>query len=189
MLVDITVSYILRILLAFVFSRGVLHKLCNFSQFNATLRSYRLLPEPLLPLISCFLILIEGFLAFGVLVKDWLYPSFIAAAIFTLYAWAMSINLIQGRDDLDCGCSGPSEFGQRVSWALVIRNGVLTLFALATAFPMTSGTLSVLEITTVFLASIAVILIYASIEQGIANQNRQTRYFALKTKDRRSAAE
>jgi len=189
MLVDITISYILRILLAFIFSRAALHKLCNFRHFNAQLSSYRLLPDPLLPAFSCFLILIEGFLAFGVLVKDWLYPSFIAAAVFALYAGAMSINLIQGRDDLDCGCSGPSGFGQRVSWTLVIRNGVLAFFAIATALPMTSRAFSMQDISTIFLASIAAIFIYASIEQAIANRNRQTQYFALRTKDRRGAVE
>ncbi len=186
---DITVSYILRILLVFIFSRAALHKLCNFRHFNAQLRSYRLLPEPLLPTFSCFLILIEGFLALGVLVKDWLYPSFIAAGALALYAVAMSINLLQGRDDLDCGCSGPSGFRQSVSWALVIRNGVLVFFALATALPTTSRTLSMQDISTIFLASIAVIFIYASVEQAIANWNRQTQYFALKTKDQRGAVE
>ncbi len=151
--------------------------------------AYRLLPDPLLPAFSCFLILVEGFLAFSLLVTGWLYPSFIAAAVLALYAGAMSINLIQGRDDLDCGCSGPSEFAQRISWALVIRNCVLAIFALATALPITSRSLSVVDITTIVLASIAVIFIYASIEQAIANQHRQTQYFALKTKDNRGTVE
>jgi len=189
MSVDITISYILRLLLVFVFMRAVLHKLRSYSHFNAQLSSYRLLPDALLPAFSCFLILLEAFLAFSLLVTGWLYPSFIAAAVLALYAGAMSINLIQGRDDLDCGCSGPSEFGQRVSWALVVRNGVLAFFALATALPITSRTLSMLDITTIVLASIAVIFIYASIEQAMANQDRQTQYFALKTKDQQGTVE
>lgn len=189
MSIDITISYILRFLLVFVFLRAVLHKLGNYSHFNVQLETYRLLPTHLLPAFSCFIILVEGFLTFGLLVKGWLYPSFIAAALLALYAGAMSINLIQGRDDLDCGCSGPSEFGQRISWALVFRNGVLAFFALATAWPITSRSLSVVDITTVVLASIAVICLYAGIEQAIANQYRQTQYFALKTKDHRGAAE
>lgn len=189
MSVDITISYILRFLLVFVFLRAVLHKLGSYSHFYAQLRSYRLLPDPLLPAFSCFLILVEGFLAFSLLVTDWLYPSFIAAAVLALYAGAMSINLIQDRDDLDCGCSGAAEFGQSVSWALVFRNCVLATFALATAWPITSRSLSVVDITTVVLASIAVICLYAGIEQAIANQYRQTQYFALKTKDHRGAVE
>jgi Methylamine utilisation protein MauE len=189
MSVDITISYILRVLLVFVFSRAALHKLCNFSHFNAQLRSYRLLPDPLLPAFSSFLIVVEGSLAFSLLVKGWLYPSFIAAAIFALYAGAMSINLIQGRDDLDCGCSGPSEFGQRVSWALVIRNCVLAIFSLATALPIASRSLSVLDIATVVFASIAVIFIYASIEQTIANKHRQGQYFAQKFEGNRGSVE
>jgi Methylamine utilisation protein MauE len=189
MSIDITISYILRFLLVFVFLRAVLHKLGNYSHFNVQLETYRLLPTHLLPAFSCFIILVEGFLTFGLLVKGWLYPSFIAAALLALYAGAMSINLIQGRDDLDCGCSGPSEFGQSVSWALVIRNCVLAIFSLATALPIASRSLSVLDIATVVFASIAVIFIYASIEQTIANKHRQGQYFAQKFEGNRGSVE
>jgi Methylamine utilisation protein MauE len=184
MFVDITISYILRFLLVYVFLRAVLHKLGGYSHFKAQLGSYRLLPAPLIPAFSFFLIFVEGFLVFGLLAKEWLYPSFISAAVLAVYAVAMSINLIRGRDDLDCGCSGPSGSGQRLNWALVIRNGVLAFFALATALPITSRAQSMQDVYTVLLASIAVIFIYASIEQAIANQQRQTQYFALKRKDR-----
>jgi hypothetical protein len=189
MSVDITISFILRFLLAFIFSRAALHKLCNFSHFNTQLRAYGLLPDPLLSASAFFLILIEGFLAFSLLFKEWQYPSFIAAAVLALYAAAMSVNLVQGREDLDCGCSGPSEFPQSIGWALVIRNCVLAIFALATAWPITARSLSVVDIATVILASIAVIFIYASIEQAIANQHRQRQYFILKTTDNRGAVE
>ena len=94
---------------------------------------------------------------------------------------AMSINLVRGKDDLDCGCSGPAGFcGRAISWALVVRNCVLAIFALATACAdyRSPHRLSLLELSTIALASIAVIFIYCSIEQAIANQQRQTRYFA-----------
>jgi hypothetical protein len=185
--VDITISFIIRFLLVFIFARGVLHKLRNFSHFTVQLSSYRLVPDSLIPAFSCFLILVEGFLAFSLLVEGWLYPSLIAAAILAFYAGAMGINLLRGREDLDCGCNGPSNFVQGISWALIVRNCVLAIFALAAASPVTSRSVSVADITTVVFASIAVICIYASIEQAITNQQRQTRHFALKTKDQRGA--
>jgi Methylamine utilisation protein MauE len=185
MTVDFTISFIIRFLLVFIFARAVLHKLGDLSHFNAQLETYRLIPSPLVPAMSFFLILIEGFLAFSLLLSGWLYPSFIAAALLALYAGAISINLVKGRDDLDCGCGGRSAFTQRISWALVIRNCVLAIFALATASPIASRSVSVVDITTVVFATIAVICIYASIEQAIANQHRQAQYFALKTRENR----
>jgi glucose dehydrogenase len=99
----------------------------------------------------------------------------------------MSINLARGRNDLDCGCTGPAHIPQTIGWALVIRNGVLVIFALATALPMTSRALSIQDISTIVLASIAVMFLYASIEQSITNQQRQKHYFALKRKDHSDA--
>jgi Methylamine utilisation protein MauE len=185
MTVDITISFIIRFLLVFIFARAVLHKLGDLSHFNAQLETYRLIPSLLVPAMSIFLILIEVFLAFSLLLSGWSYPSFIAAALLALYAGAISINLVRGRDDLDCGCDGPSAFAQRISWALVIRNCILAIFALATASPITSRSVSIVDITTVVFATIAVICIYASIEQAIANQQRQAQYFALRKEENR----
>jgi|WetSurMetagenome_2_1015567.scaffolds.fasta_scaffold106754_3 hypothetical protein len=187
MAIDTTIIFIIRFLLVFIFSRAVLHKLRNFHHFGTQLGTYELLPNSLLPAFSFFLILLEGFLAFSLLFSGWSYPPFIAAALLALYAAAMSINLLRGRDDLDCGCSGPSDFPQGISWGLVLRNCVLAILALATAWPITARSLSVVDIATILLASIAVICIYASIEQAIANQHRQRQYFALKADDNRGA--
>jgi hypothetical protein len=187
MSIDVTISFIFRLLLVFIFALAVSHKIRNFDHFTTQLRAYGLLPDRLLSPFAFFLILIEGFLAFSLLFKEWQYPSFIAAAVLALYAAAMTVNLVQGREDLDCGCSGPSDFPQSIGWALVIRNCVLAFFALATAWPITSRSLSLVDIITVLLASIAVICIYAGSEQAIANQYRQRQYFALKSKDNRGS--
>jgi glucose dehydrogenase len=170
MSVDVTVSFIIRFLLAFIFARGAAHKLRHFSRFTVQLDSYRLVPDMLIPGFSCLLILVEVFLTFGLLVEEWLYPSYIAAGVLALYA-------------------GASAFVQGISWALVSRNCVLAILALATASPITSRSVSVLDVTTVMFASIAVICIYASLEQAMANQRRQIKYFALRTKDPRGTVE
>jgi hypothetical protein len=180
MSIDIEISFIVRFLLVFIFSRAALHKVSNYQQFYTQLKAYHLLPVPLLPAFAIFLALIEAYLAVTLLVQGWLYPSFIAAALLALYALAMSINLVKGRIDLDCGCGGPSAFPQTISWALVNRNCVLVIFALATVLPVNSYQQSIQNIGTIVLASIAVIFIYGSIEQAIVNQQRQKQYFSLK---------
>jgi hypothetical protein len=180
MSIDITIIFVIRFLLAFIFLRAALHKVNHYRQFSAQINSYRLLPGGLLTIVTLALTLIEGSLALTLLVTSWPYPSVIAAGILGLYASAMGINLLRGRLDLDCGCSGPSGFSQTISWPLVIRNCVLATLALFTALPITSHNLSVQDISTVSLASIAAVFIYASIEQAIVNRQRRSQYFALK---------
>ena len=179
--VDLTVSFILRLLLAFIFLRGALHKLGKRQHFHAQLAAYQLLPAALVPAFSIMLPLIEGYLACALLAERWTHPSFAAAALLSVYALAMAINLVKDRDDLDCGCGGPSGFSQRISWALVARNTILAMFALVTALPIISRNTSMQDIGTICLASLAVILIYCSVEQAIINRQRESQYYAVQS--------
>jgi len=183
MSVAVAISFALRFLLAFVFLRGALHKVRHYSDFHTQLAAYQLLPAPLLPAFTAFLILLEAFLALSLFIGGWGYTSFIAAALLLVYSAAMALNLLRGNDDLDCGCSGPAGYSPTISWALVVRNCILLVFALATAIPLpfTFHRLSLQELSTIALASLAVILIYSSIEQAIANQQRLTRYLAARS--------
>jgi len=180
MTIDITISFVIRFLLVFIFLRAALHKVNHYQHFKVQLRTYRLLPDSLVPAFTIFLIFLEGILSFTLPIAGWLYPSYIAAAVLVLYASAMAVNLLNGRSDLDCGCSGPWGFPQTISWSRVVRNAVLAILAVATAWPDTFRDISIQDGSTISLASIAVIFIYASIEQAFANQQRQRRYFALR---------
>lgn len=176
-----SVSFTLRILLAFIFLCGAWHKISNTHQFVAQFHAYRLLPEPVLPAVTYALILIEVYLAVSLPILGWLSSSFIAATLLTLYALAMAINLVRGRFYLDCGCGGPAKFSQPISWALVIRNGVLAIIAVVTTLPLAARALSPLDFSTMGLASTAAILMYCSIEQAILNRQREQHYLAQRT--------
>ena len=178
---DITVSFIFRLLLAFIFLRGALHKLRKRDHFSAQLEAYQLLPATLVPAVSITLALLEGYLACALLAARWTHPSIAAAALLSVYALAMGINLVNHRDDLDCGCGGPAGFSQKISWALVARNAVLALFALVTLLPIASRDTSLQDIGTIALAGLAVILIYCSVEQAIVNRQRLRRYYAQRS--------
>ncbi|MEZ5570859.1 MAG: MauE/DoxX family redox-associated membrane protein [Halioglobus sp.] len=164
MALDITVSLVLRVLLAFIFVRAAVHKARNFKQFLEQLDDYELLPPGLLPEISLLIIVTESALALTLPVPVWSFPPLLAAALLGAYAFAMGINLARGRIDLDCGCAGPAEFSPGLSWALVIRNSVLVLLALAAAMPITERTLSLQDMGTVTVASLAAILLYSVAE-------------------------
>jgi hypothetical protein len=191
MSVAVAISFALRCLLAFVFVRAALHKVRHYRDFRTQLAAYQLMPARLQSAFTVFLILLEAFLALSLVFGGWTYTSYLAAALLLVYAAAMALNLLRGNDDLDCGCSGPavhlsskpSGVTQAISWTLVVRNCILVVFALVTAIPLplTSHRLSMQELGIIALASLAVILIYSSIEQAIANQQRLARYLAARS--------
>jgi hypothetical protein len=181
MTLDGTVRVILGILLAFIFLRAAWHKAADLRRFVAQLGAYRLLPERCLPLLAGVLIVLEVYLAFTLPLPGWRSSALLAAALLSLYALAMSINLVRGRRDLDCGCGGPAGDAQAISWGLVIRNGFLALLALVAALPVATRSWSPLDVGTASLAGIAVCLLYCSIEQAIANWQRERRYFQQRT--------
>ncbi len=183
MAIDITVNYTLRVLLVFIFLRAMIHKLRHYPHFTAQLEQYRLLPPVSVPAFALFLVLLEGALSLALLRTSWSAPPFVAAALLAVYSAAMLINLIRGRTDLDCGCNGPAAATQSISWALVIRNAVLGVLCMVIALPVTARVPALPDIATIALAACAVILIYASLEQALANQQRSKLYAMRNARD------
>jgi uncharacterized membrane protein YphA (DoxX/SURF4 family) len=173
MVIDLTVSMILRLLLAYIFLRAALHKVSDLQRFVAQLDAYDLLPQRLLHRVAYLLIATECTLALTLPVPIWWLPPVVAATLLGVYALAIAINLLRGEDDLDCGCSGSADFPQGISWALVGRNAILVLAALFAAVSISERALSLHDAATIAFASIAVVLLYNSIGQVIANQQRQ----------------
>jgi hypothetical protein len=182
MAIDFTVSMILRILLAYIFLRAALHKAGDLQHFVAQLDAYDLLPQRLLQGVARLLVLTEGALVLTLPVPGWQLPPLLAAALLSAYAAALAINLLRGEDDLDCGCDGPADFAQGISWALVGRNAVLVLAALLAALPIAQRVPSLQDAATIALASVAALLLYSSIGQAITNQRRQKLVGAARAK-------
>jgi len=130
--------------------------------------------------VAFSLLMVEGYCALTLPVQGWMFPCVVAAALFALYALAMSVNLLRGRSDVDCGCGGPYAARQTISWSLVIRNLVLTVVALTGGLPVVSRGLTLEDIGTIVCATVAIAFVYASIEQAMANRQRQRHYFALR---------
>lgn len=124
-----------RTLIALVYLTAAIGKMRHWEVFQGVVANYRLLPDVLVaPFAYClppFEALLGAALLFG-----WLSPwaELAAAALLLVFAAAMGINLKRGRQHIDCGCF-QSVLKQRLSWTLVVRNGVLALllgFALLT---------------------------------------------------------
>jgi uncharacterized membrane protein YphA (DoxX/SURF4 family) len=122
-----------RILLSFVFCTSGLGKLFHYRASIKIVQAYRLLPpEPsrlvgiLLPWIELVLGII---LFFGTTV---LWSGLFAAALFLVFATALSVNLIRHTGQRNCGCFGFAE--GRLAWKLVIRNIGFLILALLCSF-------------------------------------------------------
>ena len=146
------------------------HKATAFDVFSATLGDYRLVPRALLTLVAGLVVAFEFILAAGLIIPvTSSLAMFGSAALLTLYAFAMGLNLLRGRRHIDCGCMGPAA-RQSLSVWLVVRNLILALAALAAAGgPVTARSLLWLDIVTIGAGVAGFALIYSAINHLIAN--------------------
>lgn len=96
---------------------------------RTTVKAYGLLPKALVGPVAAFLPWFELSIGLSLLLGLVLpFPALAAAAMFLAFSLGISINLIRGRRDIDCGCFGKA--GQKLSWWLVGRNVLLALIAI-----------------------------------------------------------
>lgn len=143
----------LRIGLAALLAAAAAHKLRDPTRFRTVLAGYALLPRTALTPAAALVPLLESGLAGALLLPPTSRAAaLVAAALLTLYAGAMAVNLARGRRDVDCGCLGPSG-RSRLHPGLVVRNGVLVVGALLAAAPAAPRPLGLLDAWTVAAAA------------------------------------
>jgi len=151
----------LRWVLAVVFLIAFLHKVGAPASFVTTLKAYRLLPDGLALIAAYALIAAELVAAFALLVNS-VFGSIAAVSLLAIYALAILVNLLRGRRDIDCGCSGPY-VRQTLSGWLIARNIGLIAVALLTMLPAAEPrNLGVLDWFTSLAAAATFGLIYFS---------------------------
>jgi hypothetical protein len=166
MQLDITLADTLRTAMALLFGTGATHKLWSITEFQRTVGQYmRGLGAPLPGIerpLSLAVVLLELIVvATCLLPGKGLLAAVLASGTLLLYALAMAMNLLRGNRLLDCGCNWGKQ-PQPVVPALVIRNGVLALMAIAVALPVTHRELSMMDIASIIFATIAAVLLYAA---------------------------
>lgn len=165
---DPVITRALGATLSVVLLVGAWQKLKDPVVFAAAVDNYRLLPERLTPLAAGLLPLVE--LAAGGLL---LFPdtAFVGGllALFLLFVVtsAVGINLLRGHTRIDCGCGGLS--GQPLSWALVVRNGLLMAMVGLAMQESVGRSLVWADYLTVGGAVLALVGIYVSANQLMTN--------------------
>lgn len=153
-----------------LFAAATLHKIRTFTEFTGFVGGYRLLPEGVVRPASGVIVAAEIAAiaaALGVI------PGFaqLPALLLLAYAGAMGVNLLRGRNDIDCGCGGTP---MPISWAAVARNLALAAaFGWAAVLPVSaSGLLSGAPLLTAAVLAFALCLglFYAVFNQLEANR-------------------
>lgn len=135
------VALVGRFVLAGVFVLAALPKLRRPRAFRLTVARYQILPTRLVRPVARVIPVLEGACAFLLLVGIAVRPSAaVLAALLVAFTIAVGTNVALGRS-FDCGCGGVA-VSERIGWALVVRNAVLAVWAVAVS-AVTAPVLSV----------------------------------------------
>ncbi len=170
---DPVIAYAALAVLTAIFWLGALHKLRDWTGFEAAVAGYRLLPA-VLHRPFAFVFIAAELLAGGLLLWPAARAAGVAVALAVLAAASLgvTVNLLRGRTDIDCGCGGLSQAPTSLSWWVVARNGLLALLALL-AWPEGGGAaardLVWLDGVTFFGMSLALLGLYLAFNQLLAS--------------------
>jgi hypothetical protein len=150
--------------LAVIFGLGAWGKFRDLEEFTGIVRNYRLLPEFAIRPVAYLMPVLEAMIAVTLLLGTVQpYPAMGAFVLLAIFAVAMGINILRGRRYIDCGCFR-TKLKQRLSWWLVVRNGLL--MAMSAVLVVTAGSpgmtrpIALLDVYTGTMATIVVVLFY-----------------------------
>lgn len=170
--VDPALRLTLRGALALLLFWAAAHKLRDVAGFRAALAAYELVPRQLVGIVAAALSAAEIGIGAGLLAPGAGAGGALAAAgLLCVYAGAIAVNLLRGRHDIDCGCVGAAA-RRPISSALVVRNGLLGLAALASALPATFRGLTPIDAVTIGAGVACLGLLYAAVDGLIVNTPR-----------------
>ncbi|MGE0484157.1 MAG: MauE/DoxX family redox-associated membrane protein [Gammaproteobacteria bacterium] len=173
-MIDTVFQHIAAATLAIVFLVGAWQKLRDVTSFELAMENYALLPAALVRPVAWLLPAFE--LVTGLaLVSPWrALGGAMAIVLLAGVTTAVVANLLRGRTDVGCGCGG-IEDEQLLSWALVARNALLTVAAVATLGAGAIRPLAWIDYVTVAGATLSAYSLYVAVNQLIANRPRLAR--------------
>ena len=156
--------------IAWIFVSASWHKLKSIAQMVSIVNNYRVMPFTVsgsfviavagVEMIVALLLVVPGSRQLGAL---------LSAILLFIYAAAIGINLVRGRVDFNCGCSGQSA-RKNIDSSLVWRNTVLIAVALYSVLPPTERALGLVDYAAMMLTTVLLILAYHTVEQLVINR-------------------
>ncbi len=169
---DPAIHVALRLSLALLLLGAFRHKVRDVAGFRAAVANYRILPAGAVTAGAALLLAGELGVGIALLVPGLGAAAALAAAmLLTLYSVAIGVNLVRGRRDIDCGCSGPGA-RRSLGEGLLVRNAVLIATAALCAVPMSGRSLVWLDALTVTGGAAGLALLYGALDAALANAPR-----------------
>jgi hypothetical protein len=145
---------------AALFAGAAVHQALGWREWPGIVRNYRLLAEPLVGPVAIAIPLAEAASAASLLVPATrLVGALVAAALLSVFALALAINLRRGRTHIDCGCFGSRLRGPIGRW-MVVRNAIFAALALSLLVPATARALSAWEVAAAWANVAALAFLY-----------------------------
>ena len=156
------------VFIALIFVRAAWHKLSEFTEFTGFVADYKVMPEKLVLPASVAIVAAEVLVvALQFIPGGHMLGLALAAAMLSLYAGVMTINIRRGRTFIECGCGGAV---QPLSWSLITRNAVLVLVALS-AIVAGPYALDAIGAVIAIISGVAIWTVFLLAEQIIANSS------------------
>lgn len=166
------ISLSASLMLAAILLAAASHKLRAPHRFARQIGGYDLLPAGASAMAARAVSMVEMLIAVALLVpmlRGW--GAVGAVALLLLYTGAIAINLLRGRRDIDCGCSGPG-LERPLTGALIVRNAVLVALAVLAALPTSGAALHGFGLFLIAAVVAVGLILYTAIEGLLANQPR-----------------
>lgn len=158
-------------LLSYLFIVAAWQKISSIDHFQQVLIDYQIAPESWSPLLARGLPMLELCAGLALLIPPARDPALVLlTALLATYSAAIALNLLRGRSDIDCGCSGPWQQQALSAW-LIVRNTVLLSVAILARSTPQVETIGALGWGLGILGAVVAALIYHSSNQLIANRN------------------
>ena len=166
---DPVIDYTVRLALGLLFLVALAHKLRAVRAFQQTLAAYRIVPAGLVTGTAVAVVAIEALVLVLLGAGDRNRIGLAAAGgLLLAYAAAIAVNLLRGRDRIDCGCVG-SAGREGLSWWLVGRNVGLATIAFAGLAPVADRPLTAVDWLTAIAATVTLAGLYVAFDGLVAN--------------------
>ncbi|HEX5393691.1 MAG TPA: MauE/DoxX family redox-associated membrane protein [Rhodocyclaceae bacterium] len=154
--------------LSIIFIIGALAKWREGTGFRYAVENYGLVGAKGSALVALVMPVAEFIAGVAMLVPALRVLGFVfGIAVLSVATLAVFIKLLQGQDRIECGCGIG---GQRISWGLVTRNGILASLLAVGAHEAGPRSLSLIDFFSVGACVLALLAVYASANQLLANQ-------------------
>ncbi len=178
-MIDPLIFRIISLSFSLLFLFAALHKLGNRDNFRAILLAYKILSAGMLRTASLLIPVVElglglAWLASSVLLIQVYLLALMSAMLLAAYTSAITINLIRGRNYIDCGCGFAKNSGndiQQLSSGLLVRNSMLILASLLTAFSISARELGSVDHFAWLMATGILVLLYGGYNQLLSNNS------------------